>query len=145
MYKQLSSQKMIKEATTLTTPTMSATRSNDTALGAQVISFKVKMLSQMKVDGDEFSRLLSELDTRRDELKAIEDNWNALETRIKENMQKMNTTIKLNLRGKFFETIKDNLVREEGSYFHTLLSSGLRKPANDGILNIYCPLVSFHR
>jgi hypothetical protein len=106
-------------------------------LSSKVVSFEDKMRTQMTEGFEEMKGLLEEFTARREELQAKEDNWNVLEKRISDNIAKMDTTVKLNIRGKLFETMKDNLVRQPGSYFHTLLGSGHWQPAKDGSYKVF--------
>ncbi|CAK4474150.1 unnamed protein product [Aphanomyces euteiches] len=62
------------------------------------------------------------------ELKATMKEWNEMEHRIQQNIASMRQVVTLDVGGMIFKTSKENLLRDEGSYFHALLGSGLWKP-----------------
>ncbi|KAG9400144.1 hypothetical protein AC1031_011050 [Aphanomyces cochlioides] len=62
------------------------------------------------------------------ELKATMKEWNEMEHRIQQNIASMRQVVTLDVGGMIFKTSKGNLLRDEGSYFHALLGSGLWKP-----------------
>lgn len=74
---------------------------------------------------------------------AKQANWNRLTALMTDNYAKAESTVKLNVRGKVFETFKENLVREEGTYFHAMVCSGAWKPNPDG--NDLCARVDTYK
>jgi len=61
-----------------------------------------------------------------------EKKWLEMEEKIKHNASQAKNKIKLDIGGKIFATSKSTLLSIEGSYFHTLLSSGHWQPDEDG-------------
>lgn len=62
-----------------------------------------------------------------------EERWDKLNNRTMEaNYAKAEDTVKLNVRGKVFETFKENLVREKGTYFHCMVCNKAWKVSKDG-------------
>jgi len=58
--------------------------------------------------------------------------WADLQTQMKENAEKSNSKIILDVGGKRFSTTKQTLIQYEGSYFYAMLSSDHWKPGEDG-------------
>lgn len=75
----------------------------------------------------ELSRIVEELRVKVSNLESI--------VNAKETSKRADCTIKLNLRGKVFETTIETLVRIEGTYFYGLVRSGTWMPNKDGILH----------
>lgn len=73
-------------------------------------------------------------------LEKKEANLIALEAVMKANSEMAADIIKLNVRGRLFEVYKKHLLREEGNYFHSLVSSSTWKPRDDGkqVPDIHC-------
>jgi hypothetical protein len=61
-----------------------------------------------------------------------EEEWESTVQFMRDNCARAAITITLNLRGKLFTTYKDNLLKQEGTFFHNMLSSGEWLPNEKG-------------
>lgn len=94
---------------------------------------------------DSMQRLLDCLDAKISVIHEKQTHYEELHTLMRKNSERAQRVIKLNLRGRTFETVKDNLLRIEGTYFHAMLSSGVWTPLEDGAYFIDRPPEAFER
>ena len=77
-------------------------------------------------------KLALEIDEKIKILHEQEEKMNREKARIAEQISKAAEKIKLCVGGTIFMTSKSNLLRFEGSYFHSMLGSGLWQAEQDG-------------
>jgi hypothetical protein len=70
------------------------------------------------------------------ELEQKEKKWQELEMRVKRNADKAAELITLDVGGSLFTTSKENLLRQEGTYFQAMLGSDHWKPNSKGMENV---------
>jgi BTB/POZ domain len=92
-----------------------------------------------------WENVLDELDRRAIEYEVIYDNMKEAEEEDKIRRDKVESNMKLNLRGKRFDTSKDVLVKAGSTYFSLLLSSPLFELDCDGVYFIDRTSVGFDR
>ena len=69
----------------------------------------------------------------------------SLRKQMRENAEKAEEVVRLNVRGKVFQTHKSHLLRLEGNYFYCMLASDIWKPGKDGSYFIDRPYEAFER
>ena len=77
-------------------------------------------------------KLALEIDEKIKILHEQEEKMSREKQRIAEQISKADEKIKLCVGGTIFMTSKSNLLRFEGSYFHSMLGSGLWQAEQDG-------------
>ena len=81
---------------------------------------------------DSVQSLLDTLDKKLSLLDEKQQYILSLDEVMRSNNDNADCIIKLNLRGRVFETHKDNLLRMKGTFFHAMLSTGSWVPTRDG-------------
>ena len=69
----------------------------------------------------------------------------SLQRQMRENAAKGDDIVRLNVRGKVFQTHRSHFLRAEGHYFYCMLASDVWKPGKDGSYFIDRPYEAFER
>lgn len=69
----------------------------------------------------------------------------SLQRQMRESAAKAEDIVRLNVRGKLFQTHKSHFLRVEGTYFFCMLASEVWKPGKDGAYFIDRPYEAFER
>ena len=91
------------------------------------------------------SSLTSSVEAEMDLKLAEVDRLERLMQLMRDSASRAEDTVKLNLRGRVFQTHRSTLTRIEGTYFERMLRSGEWKPGEDGAYFIDRPYEGFER
>jgi WD40 repeat protein len=94
---------------------------------------------------DSMQSLMSKLDAQVSALDEKQTRMREMQSTMTLNTEKTSPRIKLNLRGKIFETYRETLLHIEDTYFHAILSSGVWQPDAEGAYFIDQPPEGFDR
>ena len=91
------------------------------------------------------SSLMSSVEAEMDLKLAEVDRLERLMQLMRDNASRAEDTVRLNLRGRVFQTHRSTLTRIEGTFFHCMLASDDWQPGEDGAYFIDRPYEGFER
>jgi len=80
----------------------------------------------------DFNAVINTVEKRMKELEEKESHWAMLEASMDEHIAKVAEKVTLDVGGQKFATTKTTLLKQKGSFFDAMLSSGKWKPDDDG-------------